>query len=64
VNFDTKSFELVIHGETRRFALAVPVLENEILPEESKFRVSAGKRVTLKMKKKRKVTWTRLAKPN
>jgi len=63
VNFDSKSFELLIHGEKRRFALAVPVLENEILPEDSKFRVSAGKRVTLKMKKKKKVTWTRLAKP-
>jgi len=63
VNFAAKSVELIIHAETKRFSLAFRELENEIVPDDSKHRVSAGKRVTLKLKKKRSVTWTRLARP-
>lgn len=63
VTFDTKSVELTIRGDSRIYSLAFRSLENEILPDESKHRVSAGKRVTLKLKKKRQVTWTRLVRP-
>jgi len=63
VNFDAKSVELTIHGQSRNYSLAFRTLENEIVPDESKHRVSAGKRVTLKLKKKRQITWTRLMRP-
>lgn len=63
VNFDSKSAELTIRGDSRTYSLAFRSLENDIIPEESKHRVSAGKRVTLKLKKKRQVTWTRLVRP-
>merc|ERR1712232_166460 len=63
VNFDAKSVELTIRGESRNYSLAFRTLENDIVPEESKHRVSAGKRVTLKLKKKRSITWTRLMRP-
>lgn len=63
VNFEAKSVELVIHGQSRNYSLVFRSLENEISAEESKHRVSAGKRVTLKLKKKRQVTWTRLVRP-
>mmetsp|Transcript_92770 Transcript_92770/g.198913 ORF Transcript_92770/g.198913 Transcript_92770/m.198913 type:complete len:256 (+) Transcript_92770:65-832(+) len=63
VEFELKSAELRISGSARNFALVLKNLENEIVPEESKHRVSAGKRVTLKLKKKRQVKWSRLVKP-
>eukprot|EP00444_Apocalathium_aciculiferum_P025495 CAMPEP_0183438794 /NCGR_PEP_ID=MMETSP0370-20130417/77607_1 /TAXON_ID=268820 /ORGANISM="Peridinium aciculiferum, Strain PAER-2" /LENGTH=254 /DNA_ID=CAMNT_0025627093 /DNA_START=17 /DNA_END=778 /DNA_ORIENTATION=- len=57
VEFGTKSMELKIRGSPRDFALALRGLENEIVPEECKYRVSTGKRVTLKLKKRRQTTW-------
>lgn len=63
VKFEAKSVELWIHSATRSFALLLKNLENEIVPSESKTRVSAGKRVTIKLKKKRAVAWTRLLRP-
>lgn len=60
--FDTKSVQLRISSECRHFALCLRNLENEIVPEECKHRVSAGKRVTLKLRKRRPTTWTRLVK--
>eukprot|EP00931_Biecheleriopsis_adriatica_P009470 TRINITY_DN110546_c0_g1_i1.p1 TRINITY_DN110546_c0_g1~~TRINITY_DN110546_c0_g1_i1.p1 ORF type:complete len:263 (+),score=54.03 TRINITY_DN110546_c0_g1_i1:61-849(+) len=63
VQFGERSVELRIAGNSKEFALCLRSLEGEIVPEESKHRVSAGKRVTLKMKKKRPGTWTRLMRP-
>eukprot|EP00405_Crypthecodinium_cohnii_P020020 CAMPEP_0206476986 /NCGR_PEP_ID=MMETSP0324_2-20121206/35070_1 /ASSEMBLY_ACC=CAM_ASM_000836 /TAXON_ID=2866 /ORGANISM="Crypthecodinium cohnii, Strain Seligo" /LENGTH=260 /DNA_ID=CAMNT_0053952777 /DNA_START=149 /DNA_END=926 /DNA_ORIENTATION=+ len=57
VTFETKSLQLLIEdassSSSLRFALNLRSLENEILPEESKYRVSSGKRITLKLKKRR-----------
>jgi len=61
VDWDTRSFELRIESWPRPFALVLRNLENEIVAAECKHRVSAGKRVTLKLKKRRQITWTRLA---
>jgi len=63
VKFLAKSVELRISTESRCYCLVLDPIENEIVPEESKHRVSEGKRVTLKLRKKRKVTWTRLVRP-
>merc|ERR1711865_900273 len=63
VNLEPKSVELIIRGQSRNYSLVFRTLENEILPDDSKHRVSAGKRVTLKLRKKRQVTWTRLVRP-
>lgn len=60
VQFEPRSAELRISKDSKEYALSLRQLEGEIVPDESKHRVSAGKRVTLKMKKKRTVTWTRL----
>eukprot|EP00933_Yihiella_yeosuensis_P057742 TRINITY_DN5777_c2_g1_i1.p1 TRINITY_DN5777_c2_g1~~TRINITY_DN5777_c2_g1_i1.p1 ORF type:complete len:260 (-),score=59.96 TRINITY_DN5777_c2_g1_i1:208-987(-) len=62
-DFGPRTVELKIAGATREFALILRELEGEIVPEESKHRVSAGKRVTLKLKKKRQGLWTRLVRP-
>merc|ERR1719433_377942 len=63
VDFDLRSVELRISGASKQFALVIRNLEQEIIPEESKHRVSAGKRVTLKLRKKKQGTWMRLVKP-
>jgi len=62
-DFDIRSFDFRITAAPREFALRLKSLENEIVPEDSKFRVSAGKRVTIKLKKRRPITWSRLIKP-
>jgi len=63
VKFQPKALELKIFAESRHYCLVLDPLENEIIADESKHRVSAGKRVTLKLRKKRSVTWTRLERP-
>jgi len=63
VEFGQRSLELRIAGDGKTHALIMRLLENEISPEECKHRVSAGKRVTLKLRKKRTLAWTRLVKP-
>ncbi|CAE8694301.1 unnamed protein product [Polarella glacialis] len=63
VEFGQRSVDLQILASEREFRLAFRELEGEIVPEECKNRVSAGKRVTLKLKKKNQVTWTRLVRP-
>jgi len=62
--FGVKTVELRIKASPRDFALVLRNLENELVPEECKHRVSAGKRVTLKLRKRRQVTWSRLVKPS
>jgi len=64
VEFGHKSVELRIAAASKTYALIIRQLENEISPEECKHRVSAGKRVTLKLRKKRTLAWTRLVKPS
>lgn len=61
--FGPKSVELRINSASAECALVLRNLEDEIIPEESKHRVSSGKRVTLKLKKKRTEKWMRLIKP-
>lgn len=63
VEFGPKSVELRIQRDAREFAFILRNLENEVVPEDCKHRISAGKRITLKLKKKRQGTWTRLVKP-
>mmetsp|Transcript_36416 Transcript_36416/g.84032 ORF Transcript_36416/g.84032 Transcript_36416/m.84032 type:complete len:259 (-) Transcript_36416:167-943(-) len=63
VNFDARSVDVRIAGSAKEFALSLKQLEGEIVPEESRHRVSAGKRIVVKMKKKRGGTWTRLLRP-
>mmetsp|Transcript_53260 Transcript_53260/g.158829 ORF Transcript_53260/g.158829 Transcript_53260/m.158829 type:complete len:254 (-) Transcript_53260:111-872(-) len=63
VVFEPKSVELRISRQDKDFALVLRNLECEIDPDNSKHRVSAGKRVTLKLKKKKQATWTRLIRP-
>jgi len=63
VKFEPKSVELRISAGSRCYCLVLDPIENEIVPEESKHRVSVAKRVTLKLRKKRAVTWTRLVRP-
>eukprot|EP00746_Dinoflagellata_sp_MGD_P087006 gnl/MRDRNA2_/MRDRNA2_34507_c0_seq1.p1 gnl/MRDRNA2_/MRDRNA2_34507_c0~~gnl/MRDRNA2_/MRDRNA2_34507_c0_seq1.p1 ORF type:complete len:254 (+),score=50.45 gnl/MRDRNA2_/MRDRNA2_34507_c0_seq1:120-881(+) len=62
-NFQPRSFLVEISDGNKRWGLTLTDLENEILPEESKYRVSAGKRVTLTLTKKKDLKWYRLVKP-
>lgn len=61
--FEERSVELKIGTGAKVFALALKDLEGRIVPKESSWRVSAGKRVTIKLKKKAITTWTRLLRP-
>merc|ERR1712107_155100 len=64
VTFGNNSAELtIVDSNSKRYALVLKDLEKEIIPGESKHRISAGKKVTLKLKKRRPGTWTRLLKP-
>lgn len=60
--FDARLAELKVKGPNRTFALVLRDLEGEVEPQECKHRVSEGKRLTIKLRKKRKGTWTRLVK--
>lgn len=62
-SFEARGVSLRIQGPARDYALVLRDLEHEIVPEESKYRVSAGKRITLKLKKRRQEKWTRLVRP-
>jgi len=66
VRFEEQSFVLTVHdaAKAKDHILVVTRLEGNIVPSECKYRVSAGKRITLSLKKKsEKPTWTRLSKP-
>mmetsp|Transcript_84389 Transcript_84389/g.149242 ORF Transcript_84389/g.149242 Transcript_84389/m.149242 type:complete len:672 (-) Transcript_84389:202-2217(-) len=63
VSYDIRGVELRVKGEDKDYCLKLPNLANEIVADECKHRVSAGKRLTLKLKKKRKGTWTTLFAP-
>jgi len=63
-SYGPRSVELKVRAGAEKgkdFCLLVKDLEHEIRPDECKFRVSAGKRITLTLQKKTaKPTWTRL----
>lgn len=64
-DFQEESFRLTVDGATtsKRFVLHVNGTDQAIVPGESKFRVSAGKRITISLKKKNpSVTWYKLNK--
>ncbi|CAE8711787.1 unnamed protein product, partial [Polarella glacialis] len=63
VRWKPRSLKLRIHGEKLDFVLDLDPIYYEIVPEESKFRVSENKRVTLTLKKKESFTWLKLLKP-
>jgi len=63
VEFDSRCVELRILGNSKIYALVLRGLESEIVPEESRFRVSPAKRITLKLKKRRPENWMRLVRP-
>mmetsp|Transcript_33005 Transcript_33005/g.76748 ORF Transcript_33005/g.76748 Transcript_33005/m.76748 type:complete len:255 (-) Transcript_33005:93-857(-) len=49
--FQESGFCLLVTDEGRRFVLEVPKLYNSINPQECKFRVSEGKRITVTLRK-------------
>jgi len=63
VQFEARSTELRVTDGLKVYKLVLRELEKEIVPEECKHRVSVGKRITLKLKKKRGGVWTRLVQP-
>mmetsp|Transcript_49131 Transcript_49131/g.117015 ORF Transcript_49131/g.117015 Transcript_49131/m.117015 type:complete len:258 (+) Transcript_49131:68-841(+) len=64
VDFSSKSVTAMVREDDhKRYVFTINDLDGEISGEESKWRVSAGKRITLKMKKKNSRTWTRLYRP-
>mmetsp|Transcript_26551 Transcript_26551/g.76457 ORF Transcript_26551/g.76457 Transcript_26551/m.76457 type:complete len:490 (-) Transcript_26551:362-1831(-) len=60
-DFKQNSFSLTVHGEKQRFVLVLRGLFRETVPERCKFRVSAGKRITVTLAKKEQVPWTALS---
>mmetsp|Transcript_65437 Transcript_65437/g.210975 ORF Transcript_65437/g.210975 Transcript_65437/m.210975 type:complete len:254 (-) Transcript_65437:140-901(-) len=62
-DFGPRSVELKVRGAAGDFALVLRNLEGEILAEGSRHRVSAGKRLTLRLRKRNPGTWTRLVRP-
>merc|ERR1711879_613664 len=62
--FEERCVELKIGTGGKVFALTLKELEGRIIPDESSCRVSAGKRITIKLKKQAIATWTRLLRPH
>mmetsp|Transcript_15433 Transcript_15433/g.46302 ORF Transcript_15433/g.46302 Transcript_15433/m.46302 type:complete len:282 (-) Transcript_15433:117-962(-) len=58
-----RSLKLQVHGEKFDHVLELERIYYEVVPEECKFRVSEGKRITLSLKKKENFTWLKLIKP-
>mmetsp|Transcript_102801 Transcript_102801/g.265751 ORF Transcript_102801/g.265751 Transcript_102801/m.265751 type:complete len:285 (-) Transcript_102801:34-888(-) len=63
VKWEPRRFRMVVHGEKFDHVLDIDRIYYEVIPEECKFRVSAGKRISLSLKKKEKFTWLKLIKP-
>mmetsp|Transcript_20061 Transcript_20061/g.36253 ORF Transcript_20061/g.36253 Transcript_20061/m.36253 type:complete len:287 (-) Transcript_20061:103-963(-) len=63
VIFKERKFKLIVHAAEKDYVLLLERVYYEILPEESTFKVSANKRITISMKKKEKTTWLKLLKP-
>jgi len=63
VDWQPRSVKLRVRAEKFDWVLELGRIYYEIVPEESKFRVSKGKRVTLTLKKKEQFTWLKLLKP-
>eukprot|EP00928_Gymnodinium_smaydae_P016679 TRINITY_DN16298_c0_g1_i2.p2 TRINITY_DN16298_c0_g1~~TRINITY_DN16298_c0_g1_i2.p2 ORF type:complete len:254 (+),score=68.82 TRINITY_DN16298_c0_g1_i2:65-826(+) len=63
VRFEPRFAELRVKGSSKVYALALRDLEGDIVPEQCKHRVSAGKRITLKLRKAKELKWTRLTRP-
>lgn len=56
--FAQKSFQLAVTGEKAKYVLAMDDLEQPIIAAESRVRVSAGKRITISLRKEdKKVVW-------
>lgn len=64
VKFLAKALKLTVKGPLHDLVLQFDNIYYDIIPEESKFRVSADKRITLTLKKKEAFTWLKLLKPN
>jgi len=64
-DFKPTGFSLTIHGDAgKRFVLRCRGLFKEVVPEQCKFRVSAGKRVTVTLAKLEAVPWKVLSVKN
>lgn len=63
-SFEARGFELKIIGDDRDYVLSIDNLYYDIVPEESKHRVSANKRVTITLKKQLATMWLFLVKQN
>lgn len=50
-DFRERGFSLTIEEDVRRFVLRVPSLHREVVPQQCKFRVSEGQRITVSLKK-------------
>jgi hypothetical protein len=63
VKYLPKALRVIVHGPQLDHMLLLDRIYYEIIPEESTFRVSANKRITLTLKKKEIFTWLKLLKP-
>mmetsp|Transcript_2346 Transcript_2346/g.4953 ORF Transcript_2346/g.4953 Transcript_2346/m.4953 type:complete len:284 (-) Transcript_2346:244-1095(-) len=63
VIFKEKKFKLMVHAPEKDFVLLLDRIYYEIVPQESTFKVSSSKRITISLKKKEKTTWLKLLKP-
>jgi len=63
VKFGPKYVRVRVHGPLHDFQLEMDRIYYEIIPEQSKWRVSQNKRITLTLKKKEIMTWLKLLKP-
>lgn len=63
VTWAARSLKLRIHTDKFDWVLELERIYYEIVPDECRFRVSQGKRVTLSLKKKESFTWLKLLKP-
>merc|ERR1711933_326274 len=63
VKYLPRALRLTVHGPQLDNVFLLDRLYYEIIPEESTFRVSLNKRITLTLKKKESFTWLKLLKP-
>ena len=64
VDFEAKGLKLRVRAEKLDWILDLEPLYYEVVPSDCRFRVSAGKRITITLKKKEAYTWLKLLKPD
>mmetsp|Transcript_158898 Transcript_158898/g.281682 ORF Transcript_158898/g.281682 Transcript_158898/m.281682 type:complete len:288 (-) Transcript_158898:68-931(-) len=64
VKFRTRALNVTVHDKLHDWVLQFDNIYYEIIPEESKWRVSKDKRITVSLRKKENFTWLKLLKPD